>query len=202
MSKRRSIITLLSGTVAVALVGWACERSGTPAEPDVGTPSFHEDQDQQQCPVKKFTGGGRIDPTPPNSMHGKVTFGFNIFLDENCGVKRGQIQVNHHPSKSIYHAGTTSSGGSIDDAFFTDACAEPGFQGGVQVEGTVRVKHAPGGWHDHQFAMRACDNGEPGVGRDTFRWQVRPIGTANDGHGDTGDATGDTPLTGGNIQAH
>ena len=47
--------------------------------------------------------------------------------------------------------------------------------------------------------MRVCDNGEPGsspgIGPDTFRWK-----TSDDG--DTGDVTGDTPLTGGNIQQH
>lgn len=200
MCKRKNL-TLLAGALAAAVVGWACERSEPPVAPDVGTPSFDENH-KKECPVKKFTGGGRIDPIPPNSMHGKVTFGFNIFLDENCGVKRGQIQVNHHPSQTKFHAGTTSSGGSIDEAFFTDVCAAPGFQGGVQVAGTVRVKHGNGEWHTHQFQMRACDNGEPGRGRDTFRWRV-PDGTGmNDGHGDTGDVTGDTPLTGGNIQAH
>jgi hypothetical protein len=185
---------------AAAVVGWACERPTTPTAPDIGTPSFHE---QQQCPVKKFTGGGRIDPTPSNSMHGKVTFGFNIFLDENCGVIRGQIQVNHHPSQTKFHAGTTSSGGSIVKASFTDACKGSEFQGGVLVEGTVRVKHGNAEWHEHEFKMRVCDNGEPGRGQDTFRWWVDPhLATANDGHGDTGDATFDTPLTGGNIQAH
>lgn len=199
MRKRRNI-TLAAGLVAAALVASACERAETPAAPDVGTPSF--DGMAHGCPVKKFTGGGRIDPIPPNSMHGKVTFGFNIFLDENCGVTRGQIQVNHHPSRTKFHAGTTSSGGSIDNAFFTEACRASGFQGGVQVEGTVRTKHGNGPEHEHRFQMRACDNGEPGRGRDTFRWLVADGNGTNDGHGDTGDVTGDTRLTGGNIQAH
>ena len=61
--------------------------------------------------------------------------------------------------------------------------------------GTIRVKHGNGDWHTHDFSVEACDNGEPGVGRDTFSITVSGTGP---GHG----STGRTVLTGGNIQAH
>jgi len=119
-------------------------------------------------------------------MYGKVTFGFNIFLDQHCNVLKGQLEVVHHPSQTKFHSV------SFRSASEEGTC--------VTFFGTVRAKHANGDWHEHSFGVRTCDNGEPGsspgTGPDTFRFAI----TDDDsfGHGDTGD----TPLTGGNIQAH
>jgi hypothetical protein len=208
MHKRRNI-TLAAGLVTAALVGWACERYETPAALDVGTPSFDGEDHKEECPVKKFTGGGRIDPPNPagggigvSTMIGKVTFGFVVMADDNCQPIRGQLQVNHHPSKTKFHAGTTSSGGSFDS--FTSYPSREGGECG-EWHGTIRVKHGNGPWHDdHTFGVQVCDNGEgksPGTtARDTFWFRVDDVegGTLTFGHGDTDR----TRLTGGNIQAH
>lgn len=200
MSKRRNI-TLLSGALMVVAVGWACARLDTPAAPDVGTPSFWAGEEEVQCPIRKFTGGGRIDPVFLNSLSGKVTFGFNIHLDQNCGVIKGELQTVHHPTKTRYHSHLNPSETTAEPS---EACATAGFEGGLLISGIVRVKHGSDSWETHTFQARFCDNGEPGsspgTGPDTYRFKT--TSGSGPGHGDTGDATGDTPLTGGNIQAH
>ena len=184
MKPRPTICAVLPGLVAVALLVAACQDSSRPFAPP-HKPSFWAGG-EQQCPIGKFTGGGRIDPTPPNTMYGKVTFGFNIFLDQHCNVLKGQLEVVHHPSQTKFHSVSFSS------ASEEGTC--------VTFFGTVRAKHANGDWHEHSFGVRACDNGEPGsspgTGPDTFRFAITD--DQSFGHGDTGD----TPLTGGNIQAH
>ena len=184
MSPRSKSPSMLTGLVAAALLTAACEVSSRSFAPP-HKPSFWAGG-EQQCPIGKFTGGGRIDPTLPNTMFGKVTFGFNIFLDQNCNVQKGQLEVVHHPSHTEFHSVSFSS------ASENGTC--------VTFFGTVRAKHATGDWHEHSFGVRACDNGEPGsspgTGPDTFRFAITD--DQSFGHGDTGD----TPLTGGNIQAH
>src|SRR5207245_3474727 len=69
----RSDVTFLATLGAVAMVVWSCERPPTPVGPN--RPMFWGGGEEQSCPTKKFTGGGRIDPTLPNTMIGKVTFG-------------------------------------------------------------------------------------------------------------------------------
>ena len=174
MRKRRNM-TLAAGLVTAALVAWACERSETPAAPDVGAPSF--DGMDHGCPVKKFTGGGRIDPRGE-----KVTFGFNVHVNENCQPIKGQLQVVYHPLQTKWHSTSITS--------FTSYASPEGGECG-EWRGNVRAKHGNGDWHDHNFAVQACDNGEPGRGIDTF-WFVS--------EGEYG--TGRTVLTGGNIQVH
>jgi len=186
MPKRRKL-TLAAGVLTAAVVGWACEPPEPVAAPEVAGPLFHVG-----CPAaKKFTGGGRIDPGGQ-----KITFGFNIHANNACEPLKGQLQVVHHPTQSKYHAGTTSSGGSITS--FSSYTSPEGGECG-EFRGTVRVKHGSGDWHTHDFFVQACDNGEPGsspgTGPDTFWMEVSGSGF---GHG----STGRTPLTGGNIQAH
>ncbi|HLB37914.1 MAG TPA: hypothetical protein VJL31_15180 [Gemmatimonadales bacterium] len=186
MRERRGF-TVAAGLLTAAVVGSACEQPEATAVPDVGSPLFWVG-----CPAaKKFTGGGRIDPGGQ-----KVTFGFNIHASNTCEPLKGQLQVVYHPTQSKYHAGTTSSGGSI-----TSFASFPSPEGGEcgEFRGTVRAKHGNGEWHTHDFFAQACDNGEPGsspgTGPDTFWFEVSGEGP---GHG----STGRTPLTGGNIQAH
>jgi hypothetical protein len=193
-------ITLLSGLATAAVVVWSCDRGAPPAGPERGSPVF-DGVHHNVCPVKKFTGGGRIDPPNPapggsgvSTMIGKVTFGFNIHADDQCNVTKGQIQVVHHPSQTKFH--------SVSFTRFSSYQSPEGGECG-EVHGAVRVKHIADSWHEHTFGMQACDNGEPGSspgGPDTFWWRVddNPGGTATFGHGDTDR----TRLTGGNIQAH
>ena len=191
MTPRHRSSIAVPGLLAVALIAAGCQDSTPPTA--LKRPSFWGGENQ--CPETKFTGGGRIDPTPPNSMFGKVTFGFNIHGATNCVVSKGEIQVVHHPSQTKYHVsihdGTDGFGNT--PTFSVDGTC-------ITVFATARVKHVNGDWHPHPIGMRACDNGEPGsspgTGPDTFHWKVMDDDTF--GHGDTGE----TPLTGGNIQQH
>jgi hypothetical protein len=98
--------------------------------------------------------------------------------------------VVHHPTQTKFH--------STDLREFE---SYPSPEGGVcgHWNGTFRVKHGNSDWHEHDFDVEACDNGEPGsspgTGPDTFALMVSGEGP---GHG----STGRTQLTGGNIQAH
>src|SRR2546425_13342718 len=99
MTPRHRSSIAVPGLLAVALIAAGCQDSTTPTT--LKRPSFWGGQ--EQCPETKVTGGGRIDPTPPNTMFGKVTFGFNIHGATNCVVSKGEIQVVHHPSQTKYH---------------------------------------------------------------------------------------------------
>jgi len=205
----------LLGIVAASFLAAACREATTPTSDEIGRPSFEEQAPpddhpppHDQCPFTKFTGGGRIDPPNPapggdgvTTMEGKVTFGFNVRVNSQCEQIKGQLQVVHHPSQTKFHAGTTSSGGSIDQVF-TYPSPEEGEC--VEMHGTIRVKHGNGAWEEHTFGAQACDNGEgnsPGTtARDTFWFRVddQTGGSPGFGHGDTDR----TYLTGGNIQSH
>src|SRR2546426_8391999 len=80
MTPRHRSSIVVPGLLAVALIAAGCQDSTTTA---LKRPSFWGGQ--EQCPTAKFTGGGRIDSPPVNSMPGKVTFGFNVFANgPNC----------------------------------------------------------------------------------------------------------------------
>jgi len=175
MHKRRNL-TLAAGLLTAAVVGWACEQPAT-ALPQLVSPLFWEG-----CPAgQKFTGGGRIDPYGE-----KVTFGFNVHANGACQPIKGQLEVVHHPTQTKYHSTSIRE-------FESYASPEGGECG--HWNGTVRAKHGNGDWHEHEFEVEACDNGEPGsspgTGPDTFHFIVW----------DEYDSDR-TPLTGGNIQAH
>jgi len=188
----RSDVTFLATLGAVAMVVWSCERPPTPV--GLNRPMFWGGGEEQPCPTKKFTGGGRIDPPPPDyasTMVGKVTFGFNIHADAACNVLKGQFEIVHHPSQTKYH--------SLSFQHFDSFVNEQGGQC-FHLIMTMRAKHGNGDWHQHSVGVQACDNGEPGSSPGTgpdWIWFVTD-GTPGNGHGDTGP----TPLTGGNIQAH
>ena len=181
-------LALLSGAAAAALIAWACDRPSMTAGPELGTPSFWEG-----CPAgRKFTGGGRIDPSGE-----KVTFGFNVHANDACRPIKGQLQVVHHPTQTKYHSTEIFE----FESYSAEQYGEPGECG--HWNGTVRAKHGNGPWHPHDFDVEACDNGEPGsspgTGPDTFSITISGGDDSGEpGHG----STGRTPLTGGNIQAH
>ena len=173
---RRRNLTLATGVLTAAVVGWACEQPAA-VLPRIGSPLFWEG-----CPAgTKFTGGGRIDPNGE-----KVTFGFNVHANDACQPIKGQLEVVHHPTQTKYHS-----------TFIREFESYPSPEGGEcgHWNGTVRAKHGNGEWHEHEFEVEACDNGEPGsspgTGPDTFHF------IAFDEYD-----SGRTPLTGGNIQAH
>lgn len=170
-----------------ATLAAACDEESTP----VATLAPPRLADHVGCPAaKKFTGGGRIDPGP-STMTGKVTFGFNVHADANCGDLKGQMQVVHHPTQTKFH--------TVDiDRFASWTEADGGECG--EISGTIRAKHNNEAWHEHEFESQFCDYGEPGStnggGRDTFRFEIHSDATS--GHG----STSTMRLTGGNIQAH
>jgi len=192
MTPRHRSSIVVPGLLAVALIAAGCQDSTTTA---LKRPSFWGGQ--EQCPTAKFTGGGRIDSPPVNSMPGKVTFGFNVFANgPNCTVSKGEIELVDHPRKISFHVsihgGTDGAGNSVPYSV-SGTCLTVGPMTGAE-RGPGATSSTESG-----IMMRVCDNGEPGsspgIGPDTFRWK-----TSDDG--DTGDVTGDTPLTGGNIQQH
>ena len=181
--RRQFTLSFVPGLAAAAVFAWGCDRAGTPASPQVPKPSFWVG-----CfGGEKFTGGGRIDPAV-----GKTTFGFNVHAGQFCtqgGDIKGQLQVVNHPLQILVHST------SID---FFSSYDNPDFSGGrcAEFSGTARVKQGNASWtYGHHFEVKTCDNGEPGSspgkGPDTFGVSVSGVG-----------ATGETPLTGGNIQAH
>src|SRR2546427_8831892 len=65
MTPRHRSSIVVPGLLAVALIAAGCQDSTTTA---LKRPSFWGGQ--EQCPTAKFTGGGRIDSPPVNSMPG------------------------------------------------------------------------------------------------------------------------------------
>jgi len=210
MWQKHKCSSVVPGLLVVALLAACTQDAMNPDRSAAGKPSFKKETGGG-CPVKKFTGGGRIDPTNPNTnadfedgasgfaaLTGKVTFGFNVFLDNQCNVMKSEIQVVHHPSKTRWHVSV--HGGVSDFGETVQATTFPSLSGRgwciIVGPVTARVNGQQG---QELVAMEACDNGEPGsqrpglssVGPDSFKW-------ATQGHGDT-DLT---YLTGGNIQAH
>src|SRR2546425_2775126 len=155
--------SVVPGLLVVALLA-ACNQDGlSPDRSRVGKPSFKE---RAPCTPGKWTGGGRIDPTgdldrtaanddaadeesgPPGSpqpaptppfITGKVTFGFNVFLGENCSVTKGEIEVNGHVAKLAWHV-------SIHDgfnAFDNQPVSAETFDDNSGGKGTPTTRHLP-----------------------------------------------------------
>src|SRR2546426_1072773 len=185
-----------SGAAAIALAAVACTDSttphGTPARPSFwgggGTPACF-----------RVTGGGRIDKPEPstpypqskNKDHDFATFGFQARPTAcNSTDGAGEIEwVDHSPSAPGHGFtlhGTVSSFSAVVDHYYPDRqCGS--------FSGTGHAKA-----HDHSFNQdvsftvdHACDEGEPGKGRDHIRLIM------NDGAYDRAGI-----LTGGNIQQH
>ncbi|MGH7606951.1 MAG: hypothetical protein ACREME_06395 [Gemmatimonadales bacterium] len=213
MHQRRNI-TLAAAVGTAALVAWACDRSETPAAPDVGTPSFWAGE-QPAC--FRLTGGGRIDkpeplvllPQPKNTPESRdfATFGFQARPNDcTTTAGSGQIEwVEHNPAAVL---GGFSFHGVVNEfALTVDHYGESGDprNGCGLFRGAGRAHGRDGStFEDVPFVVEhACDRGEPGVGRDHIRIC---IGTADA----IQCATGSPPpryrrdgiLTGGNIQKH
>src|SRR5436309_1628845 len=185
-----------SGAAAIALAAVACTDSttphGTPARPSFwgggGTPACF-----------RVTGGGRIDKPEPstpypqskNPDHDFATFGFQARPTAcNSTDGSGEIEwVDHRrnaPGRGFTFHGTVSSFSAVVDHYHPDRqCGS--------FSGTGRAKA-----HDHSFDQtvsftvdHACDEGEPGKGRDHIRIILSDLGYDRGGI-----------LTGGNIQQH
>jgi hypothetical protein len=121
------------------------------------------------APVAGFmTGGGRL-----GTGRTIATFGFNARPS-----LQGQLQYTDHAQGLDVH-----STGLTDYSSLGGTC--------VTFSGTARVNHTDG---FHFTVRQACDNGEPGVGHDTFEISIQELSYSSQYLG--------TVLTGGNLQLH
>ena len=223
--------SVVPGLLVVALLA-ACNQDGlSPDRSRVGKPSFKE---RAPCTPGKWTGGGRIDPTgdldrtaanddaadeesgPPGSpqpaptppfITGKATFGFNVFLGENCSVTKGEIEVNGHVAKLAWHVSIHDGFNAFDNQPVSAETFDDNSGGRCLVVGvpfppgmTARV-NPQGGTEEVQFEVCDNDPGKAQSGRihgfhvDAMRWRTE------NKEGEGGD-TGLTYLTGGNVVDH
>src|SRR5437773_10737785 len=118
-----------------------------------------------------MTGGGKL-----GTDRDFATFGWNA--GSRGGVLHGQLQYIDHAADLKVHSLSIDSFGLITGT----PC--------VTFSGSARVNDADG----YSFTVnRACDNGEPGVGHDTFDISVSGPGVSYSRNG---------ILTGGNLQLH
>ena len=118
-----------------------------------------------------MTGGGKL-----GTGRDIATFGFNS--GSRGGVLHGQLQYIDHAAGLNVHSLSIDSFGVIAGT----PC--------VTFSGSARVNNAAG----YSFTVnRACDNGEPGIGHDTFDISVSGPGVSYSRSG---------TLTGGNLQLH
>lgn len=145
-----------------------------------------------QLPQCQFmTGGGRIDREPPQSNQDFATFGFNATMRNtvpNCPGPAGQLQYVDHHIKFKFHGTSADIVAVFTDSEFGGDCKT--------IVGSGRFNLNNTGWVASDYRADACDNGEPGVGRDKFR-----IIVFNAGYDSLAEGKG-PKLTGGNIQAH
>ena len=138
--------------------------------------SAHSDVDFVPAPKTGnafMTGGGKL-----GTGRDFATFGFNAGARGGSGV-HGELQYNDHGLSMKVHSLSIDSFNVIAGT----TC--------VTFAGPARVNGADGyGFTVHQ----ACDNGEPGVGKDTFDFSVS--GPAGFSYSRSG------TLTGGNLQLH
>jgi hypothetical protein len=202
----KNVIVLLS-LIAVGLLAAACNPDQTSVNTAPRRPSLWGGV--QFCATGKWTGGGRMDPPNPDvpdgatgssTLVGKVTFGFNVFLgsDANgrCIVTKGEIEVNHHPSKTSWHVSVHDGVDAFNEPVFVELISPDGSgRGACIVVGvnpiTARVDGQRG---TDQVQMELCDN-DPGAPQnsrtDAMRWLSANLGD-----------TDLTYLTGGNIVNH
>jgi hypothetical protein len=119
-----------------------------------------------------MTGGGKL-----GTGRDIATFGFNAGARDG-GRLHGQLQYTDHAASLRVHSLSIDS----FDLMTGTSC--------VTFSGSARVNNVDG----HSFTVhQACDNGEPGVGRDTLDISVSGPGISYARSG---------TLTGGNLQLH
>src|SRR5713226_1789851 len=119
-----------------------------------------------------MTGGGKL-----GTGRDIATFGFNA--GSRGGVVHGELQYIDHAAGLKVHSLSIDSFGLVGE---TASC--------VTFSGSAHVNNADG----YSFTVnQACDNGEPGIGHDTFAISVSGPGVSYSRSG---------TLTGGNLQLH
>lgn len=140
---------------------------------DIIVASAHSDVNFAPVPTPNpatgfMTGGGRL-----GTGRNIATFGFNAGPD-----LQGQLQYIDHVQGLDVHSSGIASYSSLGGTCVT-------------FSGTARVNNTDG---FHFTVNQGCDNGEPGVGRDTFEISVKELSYSSQSLG--------TVLTGGNLQLH
>jgi len=142
---------------------------------DIIVSSAHSDVNFTPAPKTGnafMTGGGKL-----GTGRDIATFGFNAG-SRGAGGLHGQLQYIDHGASLKVHSLSIDSFGLTGET----PC--------VTFSGSARVNDADG----YTFTVnRACDNGEPGVGHDTFDISVSGPGVLYSRSG---------TLTGGNLQLH
>ncbi|TMI11457.1 MAG: hypothetical protein E6H40_05015 [Betaproteobacteria bacterium] len=142
---------------------------------DIVVSSAHSDVNFVPAPKAGnafMTGGGKL-----GTGRDIATFGFNAGSRGSSGL-HGQLQYTDHAQSLNVHSLSIDSFELITGT----TC--------VTFSGSARVNNADG----YSFTVnQACDNGEPGVGHDTFDISVSGPGVSYSRHG---------TLTGGNLQLH
>jgi hypothetical protein len=142
---------------------------------DIVVSSAHSDVNFVPAPKAGnafMTGGGKL-----GTGRDIATFGFNAGSRDGGGL-HGQLQYNDHAQSLKVHSLSIDSFELISGT----PC--------VTFSGRARVNDVDG----YGFTVNsACDNGEPGVGHDTFAISVSGPGISYSRRG---------TLTGGNLQLH
>jgi hypothetical protein len=124
--------------------------------------------------AEKITGGGTIQSQTPTQT---ANFGFVANSDK--------------PNASLSFHDDGASGGSIDVHSANTSVPTVTFTGNCGTfSGDAKVNQKPG----YSYTVNACDNAEPGAGKDTFFISV--TGPMNFSYKNGG------PITSGNIQIH
>ena len=147
----------------------------------------------------KLTGGGQVDTGDKNHSH---SFGFNVQPEGSTVDVNLEYNDNHfgrassergHPSPLQIHI----NGLAIGAVVILDGSGNPiGLR--FRAECTVRNLEADNTSTDNVCVVQSVDNGEPGVGTDTFQPDV----VAGPAAGYTSNIVGSDLLTRGNVQAH
>ncbi len=151
-----------------------------------------------------YTGGGRIDAITPQNRQDFGTFGFNATTRNSpngCGP-RGQLEYHdHNPNIDLnIHGVSADIDGEDTDPQFGGMCAL--FHGTARVRRGNTTLTGPNADGTFDYSARACDNGEPGVGRDKFNIVVPGVYDSTCAPESPACGGKDLILRGGNIQRH
>jgi hypothetical protein len=140
--------------------------------------------------VKTGTCAGSPPPPPPGAE--KITGGGQI-ASQTPGLfaNFGFVAMNDKPNASLSYHDDGATGGSIDVHSANTSVPSVTFSGNCGTfKGDAKVNQKPG----YKYTVNACDNAEPGAGKDTFFISV--TGPTNFSYSNGGF------ITSGNIQIH
>jgi hypothetical protein len=146
---------------------------------------------QLKANPKIVTAGACSTTPPPPPGFEKITGGGQIpSVQSGVTAKFGFVAQSKQPNASLSYHDDGASGGSIDVHSVNTSVPTVSFAGNCgQFKGDAKVNQQLG----YTYTVDACDNGEPGVGTDTFSISVTGPAFSYSNSG---------TLTGGNIQIH